>query len=165
MVTCPYCKSKAVFRFTRDEDFGGACRYEPVNEEQYYSREQLLRNETAPDMDVYHCANCGSDFDICFDSLMSGTVSVEALLQRKKNLEETIVFQTKHYNTLCNSIRNKIWNCSNSDLAKKADAWLNEIRQQYTNLEKLNEQVELIEYIIQKDSVPSLPTYKIKSTN
>lgn len=62
--TCPNCGSKRIFLFRLDSDWAsGAGNYEPVNDEQYYTKEELNYDSfDRPDIEVFHCLDCDKLF-------------------------------------------------------------------------------------------------------
>ena len=61
---CPYCGSKKIFKFRLDSDWAtGSGDYGPVNEDQYYTKEELQYDSfDRPDIEIYHCGDCGEFF-------------------------------------------------------------------------------------------------------
>ena len=63
-IRCPYCNSARVFELRIDSDWGGLIgNYCPANDEDEcseYTKEDLkLDGYDRPDIDLYHCLNCG----------------------------------------------------------------------------------------------------------
>ena len=62
---CPYCGSHKIFQFRLDSDWAyGSGDYNHVNDHKYYTEEELNYDSfDRPDIDVYHCGDCGHIFD------------------------------------------------------------------------------------------------------
>lgn len=65
MIKCPKCQSLKIMRIRLDSDWVyGIGDYEIVNEDKYYSEEELKYDTyDRPDIVVKHCLCCNSFFD------------------------------------------------------------------------------------------------------
>ena len=64
-IVCPKCNSKRIFKFRLDSDWAsGAGDYLPVNSEEYYTTQEIKFDSfDRPDIDIYHCLDCGALFE------------------------------------------------------------------------------------------------------
>jgi len=62
---CPYCGSHKIFQFRLDSDWAyGSGDYNHINDDKYYTEEELNYDSfDRPDIEVYHCGDCGHLFD------------------------------------------------------------------------------------------------------
>ena len=63
IIKCPRCNSKRIFELRIDSDWGsGIGNYYPANEDEdsvYTKKDLQLDSYDRPDIDLYHCLNCG----------------------------------------------------------------------------------------------------------
>lgn len=64
-IKCPICQSKKIFKFRLDSDWAsGSGDYSTVNSNENYTDEELKYDSfDRPDIEVYHCGNCGFVFE------------------------------------------------------------------------------------------------------
>ena len=64
-IVCPVCESKKIFKFRLDSDWAsGSGDYYTVNPDENYTEEELKYDSfDRPDIEVYHCGDCGNIFE------------------------------------------------------------------------------------------------------
>ena len=64
-IKCPMCSSKKIFKFRLDSDWAsGSGDYFAINKDDNYTKEELNYDSfDRPDIEVYHCGDCGKIFE------------------------------------------------------------------------------------------------------
>ena len=152
MRICPYCNSKAIYRFRRDSDWGSNYDYDPVNEARFYSEEHISQNKYAPDLELLYCADCRSVFDPDLEYPTGAWIDASRIKERIENVREILCYKTKNYNHACDIAKAKIAQLSNSEMAAKAQSCIEDLQRQHFELDKLNELITNLEHILQLDT-------------
>lgn len=155
-IVCPFCGSKEIFQFRRDADHGGGSRYEAVNDESCYA--EMPTESYRPDVDLYHCGSCDSFFEPSLVSRFLAVVSadyipISAVKERIEGLQETLRYETKAYKQMCISAQGRVHKASFKEMGDNMPAVFSELASAYGKLHELDLQIELLERLINWDSV------------